>query len=132
MAKVVEVDIYKPETLHKCASSGMWKPKNFDEACKRAAGRRAYNRQRRLARADRIEDILVIQDRFPHVTGRELAAYFKVHEATISRDLKFIKKVKEDYRQSMKVEMSAKSFRWVEDARGYEVSFEMVHGRRLR
>ncbi len=70
-----------------------WIPTNFNEACLRAAGRRAYNRRRRLERARRISAILVVQDRHGEVRGRVLAAALGVHEATISRDLKFIKDV---------------------------------------
>jgi len=111
-----------------------WSPKNFNEACLRAAGRRAYNRQRRLERARRISAILVIQDHHGEVKGRILAAAFGVHEATISRDLKFIKRVKARYRQSYPFgcEMLADSFRWVKDARGYETTFHYQDGVRLK
>ena len=111
-----------------------WTPKNFNEACLRAAGRRAYNRQRRLERARRISAILVVQDRHGEVKGRVLAAALGVHEATISRDLKFIERIKAHYRQSnpFGCEMRANSFKWVEDARGYETIFHYQNGVRLK
>jgi hypothetical protein len=107
---------------------------NFDEVCRRAAGRRRYNRERRLERARRISAILVVQDRHGEVKGRTLAAALGVHEATISRDLKFIKRIKAGYRQSnpFGCEMRANSFRWTEDARGYETTFHYQNGVRLK
>jgi hypothetical protein len=63
---------------------------NFDEVCRRAAGRRADNRRRRLGRARRISAILAPQARMQHPTGREPAALLKVHEAAVSSDLKFV------------------------------------------
>ncbi|MDQ3257361.1 MAG: HTH domain-containing protein, partial [Acidobacteriota bacterium] len=86
-----------------------WAPKDFNEACLRAAGRRAYNARRRLARAARISRILALQDRY-ELTGRELAAMLRVHEGTISRDLKFIEGVRADYRRWTGREMTARNF----------------------
>jgi hypothetical protein len=106
----------------------------FDEACRRAAGRRAYNRQRRLERARRISAILVVQDRQGDVKGRTLAAALGVHEATISRDLKFIKRIKDRYRRSnpFGCEMRACSFKWIADGRGWETTFLIRDGARLK
>ncbi len=106
-------------------------PKNFNEACLRAAGRRAYNARRRLARAARISRILSLQDRYD-LTGRALAARLRVHEGTISRDLKFIEGVRASYRSATGCEMTARSFRWVEGGRGWETTFEICDGRRVR
>jgi hypothetical protein len=66
--------------------------------------------------------------------GRILAAALGVHEATISRDLKFIKRIKARYRQSnpFGCEMRANSFRWKDDARSYETTFHYQNGIRLK
>jgi predicted DNA-binding transcriptional regulator YafY len=110
----------------------MWKPANFNEACQRAAGRRAYNKQRRLARERRITLIIALQSNPDfNSTGRELAALFKVHEATISRDLKFIRRLRCEYRKMSGEEMSARSFRFLRGG-GYETVFEIHHGVRVR
>ena len=105
----------------------------FDEVCRRASGRRADNRQRRLIRARRISIILGLQDHFKKIPGRYLASIFGVHESTISRDLAFIAKVKADYRKdAFGCEMHANSFRWIKDARGYETKFHILNGVRLK
>ncbi len=109
-----------------------WVPRSFNEACLRAAGRRAYNARRRLSRAARITRILALQDRRALMTGRDLAALLRVHEATVSRDLKFIERVKTDYRRANGCEMTARSFRWIEGGRGWETTFEIRHGVRVR
>jgi IS30 family transposase len=109
-----------------------WTPQSFNEACKRAAGRRAYNKRRRLARERRITAILRLLDVQPGVSGRALAAVLRVHEATISRDLKFIRKVKAEYsRGNFGAQMHARSFRFIRGG-GYETVFEIRHGVRLR
>ena len=74
---------------------------NFDAVCRRASGRRAYNRRRRLARQRRIAQIIVLQARGPHLTGRELAALLRVHESTVSRDLKAVARIREEWRRFM-------------------------------
>ena len=100
----------------------------------RAAGRRTYNRRRRLERAQRISAILAVQDRYTAVKGRVLAAALNVHEATICRDLKFIREIKDRYRRAnpFGCEMRANSFRWTDDARGYETTFHYRNGIRLK
>jgi len=70
----------------------------FDEVCRRAGGRRAYNRKRRLARARRISAIIALQA-LGVVKGRKVAALLGVHEGTVSRDLKFVRRVRGEYRQ---------------------------------
>ncbi len=112
---------------------------SFDEVCRRADGRRAYNKRRRLERARRISAILALQDSQPNLNGRELAARFSVHEATISRELAFITELRADFRRMMQrfhpslhCELRASSFRWLRDARGHELVFEMHAGRRTR
>jgi hypothetical protein len=111
----------------------------FNEVCRRASGRRAYNRQRRLIRARRISIILGLQDHFGEIQGRYLASVLGVHEATISRDLKFIGKLKRDWESmmrplhpSIRQGMTAQSFRWIKDARGYEIKFHVLNGVRLK
>jgi hypothetical protein len=107
---------------NKCAS--------FDEACRRAAGRRAYNKKRKVARAHRISNIIALDSR--QLSGRQLASLLKVHESTISRDLKFIKKVKRHYRDMTGgVEMWPRSFKWLRNARDWEITFEMRYGVRV-
>ena len=108
-----------------------WLPKNFNEACLRAAGRRAYNKRRRLSRQARISRIFALQDQYS-ITGRELAVLLRVHEATISRDLKFIERVKADYRRSTGCEMTARSFRWIGRGRGWQTTFEIRNGVRVK
>lgn len=109
-----------------------WTPNNFKEACRRAAGRRAYNRRRRLARQHRISAIILLQDKRPDVSGRELARALKVSESTVSRDLKFIRRVRRDYaRQSWGARMTARSFRWLRGG-GFETVFEIRCGVRVR
>ena len=105
-----------------------WNPKTFDEACKRAAGRRAYNRARRLQRADRILDILSLLDGKPSRSGRDLARRLGVHESTISRDLKFINQVSAEFQRATGSRMYAHNFRWIEDGRGYETKFRFGDG----
>ena len=105
----------------------------FDEVCRRASGRRAYNKRRRLIRANRISIILGLQDHFGEIQGRYLASVLGVHESTISRDLAFIAKVKAGYRRTnWGAEMHANSFRWIEDARGYETTLLILNGVRLK
>jgi len=89
--------------------SQKWIPKTLDEACKRAAGRRRYHAKRRRMRDKRqllIPGILV-ELNWPHYgIGRVLAKALCVDPATISRDLKYIRK----YRASLivKQELSEK------------------------
>lgn len=112
-----------------------WKPKTFDEACRRAAGRRAYNRKRRLERARRISKIFHLLDRREY-SGRELAELLGVHEATISRDLKFIHKIKRAWERDivgqMGFRMYARNFFWGRDALSYGTSFLYRDGVRVR
>jgi hypothetical protein len=72
-----------------------WIPKTFEDACKRAAGRRRYHAQRRRARDKRqllIMDILMQLDWQHYGAGRMLAQALSVDPATISRDIKCILK----------------------------------------
>lgn len=110
----------------------MWNPANFNEACQRAAGRRAYNKRRRLVRERRITLIIAMQgSRDFEMTGRELATLFHVHEATISRDLKWIRRVRAEFRKRNGAEMSARGFRFLPGGR-HQTILEVRHGVRVR
>ena len=112
-----------------------WQPQTAEEANRRNAGRRRYNRRRRLERARRIAQIFRLLDSRPY-KGRELAELFGVHEATISRDLRFIRKVKRDWERSIVgrwgFKMYARNFRFVLDGRGWETSFLFKNGVRVK
>jgi hypothetical protein len=72
-----------------------WIPKTFEQACKRAAGRRRYHATRRRVRDNRqlqIMDILVHLGWPKYGIGRALAEALSVDPPTISRDLKYIRK----------------------------------------
>lgn len=72
----------------------IWIPKTFDEACKRAAGRRRYQAKRRRARDERqlvIMGVLLKLNWPGYGMGRVLAELLKVDPATVSRDLKYIR-----------------------------------------
>jgi hypothetical protein len=74
------------------------------------------------------------------ITGRELAAHLGVHESTVSRDLKFIKRLRRDFGRMIgdlggglaENEMSPRSFKWLRNARGWEITFEIRNGMRVR
>ena len=104
----------------------------FAEVCRRASGRRAYNRRRRLERARRVSRLIALLAADPTLPGRLLAAAFEVHESTISRDLKFIAGVKAEYRELTGAELRPSSFRWGRGALGYELVFELRGGVRVR
>ncbi len=44
-----------------------WQPRNFEEACKRNAGRRGLHMRKRKARADRIVRLLAAIDALPEL-----------------------------------------------------------------
>jgi hypothetical protein len=108
-----------------------WTPKNSQEAYLRAAGRRAYNKKRRLARAARISRIWGLLDQDENISGRELAVLCGVHEATISRDLKFIFEVRERFKQLTGCQMRARNFSWTDEANGYQTVFRIRNGVRV-
>lgn len=75
--------------------SRKWIPKSFEQACKRAAGRRRYHAQRRRARDERqlvIMGILVQLNWQHYGIGRKLGEALSVDPATISRDINYILK----------------------------------------
>ena len=81
--------------------STAWIPANFDEACKRNAGRRKLHRRKRKARADRIVRLLVtmaatatnelLETSHGWVTALSLA--MQVSKATASRDLGLVRRL---------------------------------------
>lgn len=114
-----------------------WTPKNFDEACKRAAGRRAHNARRARRREGRILKILRVLDHHTP-SGRELAALFNVSEATISRDLKFIAHVRLGFDEQgyglaprLGYSMWSGSFKWTRGG-GYCTTLEIRNGVRVK
>jgi hypothetical protein len=73
---------------------GGWIPKNSNEVCKRAAGRRRFQARRQRIRDERqllIMEILVKANWPRYGIGRALARAFSVNPSTISRDLKSIR-----------------------------------------
>jgi len=79
--------------------SAPWTPKNFEEACKRNAGRRKLHMRKRQTRADRIVRLLRAMDKVPElcessrgwvkVTAQAMAA----SRATASRDLALARRI---------------------------------------
>jgi predicted DNA-binding transcriptional regulator YafY len=83
-------------------------------------------------RERRITCLIALQssrELFP--TGRELATLFHVHEATISRDLKFIRRVRAEFRKFNGAELSSRGFRFLRGG-GYETVLEVRDGVRVR
>lgn len=114
-----------------------WPPRNFDEACRLASARRAYNKRRRLARARRISAIFRALDSYPNAKGCELAAALKVSEATISRDLRFVRQMQKQFAEMIPgalgpYRMTARNFFWGRDALGHGLVFEIRNGVRVR
>jgi hypothetical protein len=86
--------------------SRKWIPKTFEQACKRAAGRRRYHAQRRRARDKRqlvIMGILVQLNWQHYGIGRTLAEALSVDPATISRDIKSIRKFRASFLKARNV-----------------------------
>ena len=83
-----------------------WIPKTFEQACKRAAGRRRYHAKRQRARDERQ---LVIMGLLSEIgwanygAGRILAKCLSVHSATISRDLKYLREWRASFITQQKI-----------------------------
>jgi len=118
--------------------SRKWIPKTFEEACKRAAGRRRYHAQRRRARDKRqlaIMDILVQLNWQHYGVGRILAEALSVDPATISRDIKYILKwraslikeqeVSEKFADAIIQRLVAAG---IHPKRGYSWTYEYING----
>lgn len=74
---------------------GPWIPKDFNEACKRAAGRRRYHAKRRRFRDERqlaVAKVLLVLNWESFGYGRPLAELLSVDPATISRDIRDLRK----------------------------------------
>jgi hypothetical protein len=77
-----------------------WIPRTFEEACKRAAGRRRYHTERRLARDQRQLIVMEVLLRFNWQSfgvGRILAKNFWVDATTISRDIRYLRKLRRSF-----------------------------------
>lgn len=89
-----------------------WVPKNFDEVCKRAAGRRRYQAERRYAQDERqlvvLTELLRLEWR-SYGFGRILAKNLSVDAATISRDIHYLRSWREGLIESKSLTMFAPS-----------------------
>jgi|GEM_PF-1744681 len=76
-----------------------WIPKNFDEACKRNAGRRKLHMRKRKARAERILRLLRAMDKVPELCEsargwvKVTAQAMEASRATASRDLTLARRI---------------------------------------
>lgn len=79
-----------------------WTPRSFDEACRRAGGRRRYNLARSLAREDRRRELMRLMD-LPigqgYGAGKRLAERLGVSAQTISHDMKECERLRAIYRE---------------------------------
>jgi hypothetical protein len=79
-----------------------WQPKNFDEACKRNAGRRKLHARKREARANRIVRLLQLMETDVGASLKEntygwlsvISNQWKVSAATASRDLALSRQIR--------------------------------------
>ncbi len=68
-----------------------WTPRSFDEACRRAGGRRRYNSERRTAAFARRREVMRLMETpigQGYGRGKRLAAMLGVSVQTMSRDIK--------------------------------------------
>jgi len=76
-----------------------WKPRNWDEVCKRNAGRRKLHMRRREERAERIEDLLADMSLSTALCESsygwlpKIAQRLGVSRATVSRDLALCRRI---------------------------------------
>jgi hypothetical protein len=78
-----------------------WIPSNFDEACKRNAGRRKLHMRKRHARAERIGRILISMDGAQAIKLRDsvygwltpVSRVMEVSKATASRDFALVRRI---------------------------------------
>lgn len=78
-----------------------WNPTNFEDVCKRNAGRRKLHRRKRQARADRIVRILASMDSAPLAELRDstygmlsaTSQVMGVSKATASRDFALVRRI---------------------------------------
>ena len=80
--------------------SNAWQPKNFEEACKRNAGRRKLHMRKRKERADRIIRLLFAMQAAPELREspygwlRLTAVTMKKSKATASRDFALARRIR--------------------------------------
>ncbi len=86
---------------------------NFDQICRRAGGRRAYNKRRRLAQGERILLIFTLLRHISFFSSRDLSVILGVSEATISRDRAFIERHEDDLWPLSQDEMARLRFSWL-------------------
>lgn len=85
--------------------SKAWQPKNFEEACKRNAGRRKLHMQKRKDRADRILRLLAAMDTVPELRESAYgwlsltAETMKKSKATASRDFALARRIHGQFAQ---------------------------------
>ena len=76
-----------------------WHPKNFDEACKRNAGRKKLHQRKRKERADRIVRLLAAIEVAPELLESSYgwlsltAETMKRSKATASRDFQLVRRI---------------------------------------
>jgi len=83
-----------------------WIPTTFEQACKRAAGRRRYHAERRRKRDERqllVMDMLLRVNWQSYGIGRVLADELSVDAATISRDIRYIREWREHFIKAHRV-----------------------------
>jgi len=79
--------------------SNAWQPKNWEEVCKRNAGRRKLHMRKRKERADRIVRLLVAMEVAPELREsaygwlRITAETMKKSRATVSRDFALARRI---------------------------------------
>jgi hypothetical protein len=82
-----------------------WTPRNFDEACKRHAGRRKLHIEKRKVRAERIGRLLPqvatsgFLRRCEYGCVSDIAEEFKVGRATASRDLALCRRMLDEHKR---------------------------------
>jgi hypothetical protein len=79
--------------------SNPWQPKNWEEACKRNAGRKKLHQRKRKERADRIVRLLAAIDAAPELLESSygwlslIAETMKRSKATASRDVQLVRRI---------------------------------------
>lgn len=93
-----------------------WIPSDFEEACKRNAGRRKLHMRKRKARADRMVRLLALMDS-AHATELRKAAYGRItitsramqlSKATASRDFALVRRIHRQFRRMFGRKFDAK------------------------
>jgi hypothetical protein len=119
-----------------------WTPRNFDEACKRHAGRRKLHIEKRKVRAERIGRLLpevatsgfLRRGEYGCVT--DIAEEFKVGVATASRDLALCRRMLDECKRVTGIDFDGLFeesivFSWDYASYGFRVEGDEVVGRFL-